>query len=691
MNSNALICFHDFLILGHGLNPNGKSKESLREETKILNYANGIRCQVKQAVPSLSPTEKPEFLRYVYLLYRDTCIKRLSIYQFKTLLARRNAVDLIEFIYKVALKLEGSELLNSDSFWNYLIKFVELKNTALDKAGEQYLVRVWCEVISELVPLNGEDCYTYPDTERDVLAVIQSVNTSRKFNASKKALAIIRISSYSPIVAAQLVKLAILDSVNPGASTPVLVLIRLLDHRPMVDTQKVRIIRNLFGVVQNVSFLRLVFSNLTDPWFLEIFGNKADTYSFRLAQMEKIFVLNAGVFKKFEWGRMMELDPSNDFPKRDLRVMFSNGSTYNCLVILIHELLRNYSIPSYFGVKYLHQSLSMEETEIFLYLVGGGNLSRYSKLPVKLTNRQVYYFTHFEEVLTIKPFDAHYYQVWQYKFAERMGPDAFEIPKDFVKLPLQTALAWVVCLDELLSRFSTGNNTLGIRGQLEMHAKAIHLLKVILSQVANRYNLLKWISILPPFLYRNSDLIDQHKIEEVLDYINNYIIRNQVAVNFKTKSWVRLLAESDDWHRRIQEAAKLERNKNIFYPFLGIPDIHILYDDNVYLVKQILSREELRLEGLMMGHCVYSYDPMCAYEETYIFRVQVLCEDKWQSKLTIQVIYESNKVKIVQAKGKYNREPCPEEKIFLQKWLAKARPMMKKARPTMKAKKVRRA
>ena len=93
----------------------------------------------------------------------------------------------------------------------------------------------------------------------------------------------------------------------------------------------------------------------------------------------------------------------------------------------------------------------------------------------------------------------------------------------------------------------------------------------------------------------------------------------------------------------------------------------------------------------MMGHCVYSYDPMCAYEETYIFRVQVLCEDKWQSKLTIQVIYESNKVKIVQAKGKYNREPCPEEKIFLQKWLAKARPMMKKARPTMKAKKVRRA
>lgn len=691
MNSSDLICFHDFLLLDHGLNPKGKSNETLRGETKILNYAKGIRYQVTQAVPSLSSTEKLDFLRYVYLLYRDTSIKRLSTCQFKTILSRRHSVGLIELLYKVALKLEGSPLLISDSFWDYLIKFVNLKNTALDKAGEPYLVRVWSEVISELVLLNAEDCYSYPNNERDVLAVIQSVNTSRQFHASKKALAIIRTFSYSPIVAAELVKLAILDSVNPGASTPVLELIRLLGHRPLEGAQKVRIIRNLLGVVQNVSFLHTVFSNLTDSWFLEIFGNKEDTYSFRIAQMEQIFVLNTGVFKKFDWGRMMELDPTNDFPKPDLGFTFTKWRTYNCLMILIYELLRNYSIPSYFVVKYLHQTLSTEETEIFLYLVGGGNLSRYSKLPVRLTQRQVYYFTHFEEELAIKPFDAHYYQVWQYQSEESMGPDAFEIPKYFVELPLITALAWIVCLDELLSRFSTGKNTLGIRGQLEMHAPAIYLLKVIFWRVANRYNILNWISILPSFLYRNSDLINKRKIEEVLDYINNHIIQNQVAVNFKTKSWVRLLAESDDWHRRIQEAAKMERNKNIFYAFLGIANIHILHDGNVYLVKQILSREELRLEGLNMEHCVYSYDPMCAYGMTYIFKVQVWCDDNWQSKLTIQVIFENNILKIVQAKGKCNRELWPDEKIILKNWLKKARPMLKKARPTVKAKKARKA
>jgi hypothetical protein len=677
MSANFLALFHDCLQSGYVLNPTGKSSEIIREETKIWNYTKSICYQIEEAVPALSAMEKNEFLRHIYLLYRDTTIKRLSTYQIKSILARRQAVDVIEFMYKVALKLEGSELLNSDSFWDYLIKFVDLKNTALDNAGESFLVRVWSEIISELVLLNREDSYSYPNNERDVLAVIQSVNTSRKFHASQKALVIIRTSSYSPAVASELVKLVILDSVIPGSSTPALALMRLLDHRPLEDSQKVRVIRNLLGVIQHVSFLDIFFSNLTNPWLVHIFGNKQDTYSFRLGQMEKIYVHNAGVFKKFDWGRMVEFEPTDEFPAPDPGVMVKKGGTFDCLVMMVYELLRNYSIPSYFVVKYLHQELSTEETKIFLYLLGGGNLSRYPDLPVRLTQRQAFLFSNFEEELARKPFDKYFYQEFRYKSGTIMGPDAIENPQRFAKLSLKYALAWIVCLDEFLSRFSDGKNTQAIRVQMESHANAIYLLKVILRRVMERYNDVKWVLILPAFLFRNSELIIERKIDEVLDYINNHIIRNEVAVNFKTKSWARLLTESDDWHKQMNEAAEHARNINILYPFSGIERIEIKWEADIYQIQQISSRQELRSEGLIMHHCVSSYDPMCAKGITYIFKVQLLCGRNWLSKLTIQVMLENDKVKIVQAKGKCNREPRPEENMVLQKWLKEARAKMK--------------
>jgi len=669
MSANFLPLFHDCLQSGYVFNPNGKPKENLREETKIFNYVKSIRLQVDNAVPKLEPTEKNDFFLMLYWLYRDTEIIYFKAHQIKTILAKsRWSNDVIRFIYFVALRLTCSPLIQNPHFWDYLIQRAQLKDVTTEIDNESFLVKIWADIISQLVLPYGDDYYSYPS--KDVIYLIQGISTLHLFKDCLKALSYLKTTSSSPAIAPEYVKLVIQGADLSVSSALISALHGTLEQKPLAEAQKIKIIRRLLGKVNSLPFVEFFFSTLNDKWFVHIFGTEHDTYSFRLSQLEFIFLGNPGIFYKFDWERIMQSNPTFAFPAPETGLMVKKGGTFDSLVMLIYEILINYGLPSFFITKFLHKELSQQETKIFLFLIKGGNLTQSPDIPFKLTQRQAYLFSHFESELARQPFDKFFYQPDRYKSETIMGPDTIEIPNRFAKLTLIYALAWVKCLDELLGRYAKGKVLVPVRQQMAAHGHEMYLLKITLKRVMERYGEIQWIYVLPQFIYRNADIIQERHLDEVLDYINNHIIRNQIRVDFKTKSWPRLLDESNAWHLRISEARNIVLKKNI-YPDSGIGKIQVLHRGEVYLVEQICNSFELHEEGLIMKHCVSSYDVQCSRGQTFIFSFRRFVNNSWERCLTIQVNLFME-FEIVQAKGWRNREPYKSEKAVLKLWKAEA-------------------
>lgn len=92
-------------------------------------------------------------------------------------------------------------------------------------------------------------------------------------------------------------------------------------------------------------------------------------------------------------------------------------------------------------------------------------------------------------------------------------------------------------------------------------------------------------------------------------------------------------------------------------------------DDEVWTIEELLTPEDLRIEGSIMRHCVGSYVRACRHLRSSIWSMRVRQGQSRKRVLTIEV--KPNIKTIWQAKGKLNSEPSQEARQLLELWAGK--------------------
>lgn len=88
--------------------------------------------------------------------------------------------------------------------------------------------------------------------------------------------------------------------------------------------------------------------------------------------------------------------------------------------------------------------------------------------------------------------------------------------------------------------------------------------------------------------------------------------------------------------------------------------------DEIWTVEELLTREELSVEGGIMRHCVASYAHACYRQNSSIWSMKVQQGEQRRRVLTIQVV-PSTKM-IWQAKGRANAAPSHQANTVLRLW-----------------------
>jgi hypothetical protein len=159
------------------------------------------------------------------------------------------------------------------------------------------------------------------------------------------------------------------------------------------------------------------------------------------------------------------------------------------------------------------------------------------------------------------------------------------------------------------------------------------------------------------------------ELDEILDYVNNRINHHyQANTKFSLAGYTlaSLKKKVQDWHWALARVKKLGDAKWDGAPF---PDEVMEVNEFKWYFHQILTTKELAAEGTAMHHCVYSYKQQCVRGESYIWSLSKQDEVGVISrKVTIEL---DNDGKIVQVRGKANRNPRPEECNVIRRWATK--------------------
>jgi hypothetical protein len=154
-------------------------------------------------------------------------------------------------------------------------------------------------------------------------------------------------------------------------------------------------------------------------------------------------------------------------------------------------------------------------------------------------------------------------------------------------------------------------------------------------------------------------------MNQIIDYIDDQVIRNGRKIDFNTKKVSNLWAEALIWHRelRLMRVGNYSRTFNL--PKSEINTYKTKFQDKKYKIVQLLTNKDLIEEGRTLSHCVGTYTNNCIDRGSYIFS---LCLEQENEKNTPLITIEVNANTIRQKKGKRNRTCSKEEDYIIRKW-----------------------
>ncbi len=297
---------------------------------------------------------------------------------------------------------------------------------------------------------------------------------------------------------------------------------------------------------------------------------------------------------------------------------------------LLRHLLTEYKVPSFMDQAFYFDN--SDHIHWFIHIGQGKNIRKASHLPLHLTKKMAHYFLMAPPDFTINE-------------ALRMG----QILGLGGRMPLVKAI---------LGTF--------LRGSFE--------------------NDPFWVSVLQ-FLINQNDL-EKKQIHPLLDYINHqkYVSQEMVLgrgqmetvpppqpnFSMKGRTLSALNRDVQSWHRELQ--IRKRRFKHRTWSPVSIPDYEYIISEGtveqrIYQIRQLLTSDELYLEGKAMHHCVSTYVSDCVEGDCSIW--SLTCEDVYYGKrrrVTIEL--EPDKT-ICQAKAKYNEDPSGEEMQVMTRWAMK--------------------
>lgn len=174
-----------------------------------------------------------------------------------------------------------------------------------------------------------------------------------------------------------------------------------------------------------------------------------------------------------------------------------------------------------------------------------------------------------------------------------------------------------------------------------------------------------WFTVVQFFV--KVECISSDEINHITEYVGAKYLENN-AFSMKGRTFNALLHQANDWHREkhFENAEVLQWNLS------GIRPLYVRETLNgmpvIYKTIELQNSYELYKEGEIMRHCVAEYDDDCYAQKSAIFSLQKEIVGQPVERLaTLEIELPSKE--ILQAKAKYNQEPCREAARMIESWV----------------------
>ncbi len=175
--------------------------------------------------------------------------------------------------------------------------------------------------------------------------------------------------------------------------------------------------------------------------------------------------------------------------------------------------------------------------------------------------------------------------------------------------------------------------------------------------------------------FARTPMFDAENVPNLVDYLEAQHHQNR-DFSMKGRTINALLRQSEEWHAELAQRRKANSlKKNIIWEKCNINTFvkeEGAFEHNNYkkfVLRELLSSNELQKEGSAMNHCVASYAYKCEKRTTAIFTLEQIAYwgELCEKMVTIEI--NLNTKEVVQIKGKYNRQPTQRESNIVQMWI----------------------
>lgn len=196
----------------------------------------------------------------------------------------------------------------------------------------------------------------------------------------------------------------------------------------------------------------------------------------------------------------------------------------------------------------------------------------------------------------------------------------------------------------------------------------------------HRYNSLQIATIAKCYELIYCHQLERRELNEIIDYIHSFINDRDTLRKSRVSQWTlkSLLRRSREWHRefhlgyrrtRVMRGDRFRRKRHYSWDPILKSRITYKHQGEEYVLYELCSTEELRLESVTLQHCVASYDLKCMHGRSRIFSLSVIKTETPTPLLTIE--YDPSSRSVVQIKGEKNRNPTDIEEFIVHSVLNK--------------------
>ncbi len=298
---------------------------------------------------------------------------------------------------------------------------------------------------------------------------------------------------------------------------------------------------------------------------------------------------------------------------------------------LLRFLLARYEVPVFLDEAFYKNKTT--EAAWFIHIGRGGNIRKAEHLPVPLTKKMAHHF--------LKA-PADYSIVEAFRYGQIMGMGG---SKNLVSHVNATRLGRRLEHEEFWATFLQflANQTAMDYAQINPLVDYIRYQKFLRRRV----------------------VLGRGQIEEV--------VPPQPDFSMKGRTLTALLRQVEEWHRILNR--ERHQLQGITWLPADVMDFELVehqgkYDERIYQIRQLLTVDELGIEGQAMKHCVAGYAYACTKGNCSIWSLTQ--KDIFQGTQRLVTIEMDKNFQIVQARGKYNAFPTLKAQEIIRRWAAES-------------------